>query len=123
MLNIGSGFFHFLRAQWLSLLQVHLIFNLLGIVILGPLFGLLLQLLVGLSGNAAVADQEIARLLLSPLGMVFAVLLTGILLAITAMEMSAMSVLALAARHSLVCSPLLMSEVHLQESYFQIGKN
>jgi len=116
MLNIGSGFFHFLRAQWLSLLQVHLIFNLLGIVILGPLFGLLLQLLVGLSGNAAVADQEIARLLLSPLGMVFAVLLTGILLAITAMEMSAMSVLALAARHSLVCSPLQASSYAIRRA-------
>ena len=109
MNNIGSGFFYFLRAHWLSLLQVHLIFNLLGIVILGPLFGLLLQLLVGLSGNAAVADQEIARLLLSPLGLAFAVLLAGIALAIAAMEMGAMLVIAQAAHHSLACSPFLPS--------------
>ena len=116
MNNIGSGFFHFLRMHWLSLLQVHLIFNLLGIVILGPLFGLLLQLLVGLSGNAAVADQEIARLLLSPLGLASAVLLAGIALAIAAMEMGAMLVIALAAHHSLACSPVQASRYAIRRA-------
>ena len=61
-----SGFLQTIHSRWLALLQVHLIFNLLGVVILGPLFGLLLQTVVGFSGNAAAVDQDIARLLLTP---------------------------------------------------------
>ncbi|MBE9537937.1 MAG: glycerophosphodiester phosphodiesterase [Proteobacteria bacterium] len=95
-----------MRNHWLTLLQVHLIFVLLGVAILGPLFGILLQFAVELSGNPAVADQDIARLLLTPLGMTFTVLLISVLLAISAMEMGALLAVAMAAEHSLNCTPL-----------------
>jgi glycerophosphoryl diester phosphodiesterase len=95
-----------MRGHWLELLQVHLIFTLLGIAILGPMFGLLLQTAVGFSGEAAVADQDIARLLLTPLGLSFAVFLAGILLTITALELGALVIIVRAAQGSLQCSPL-----------------
>ena len=101
-----SAYLHKMRNNWLTLLLVHLIFVLLGIVILGPLFGFLVQYLVELSGNPAVADQDIARLLLTPLGMGSAVLLAGIFLAISAMEIGALLVVAMAAERSFNCTPL-----------------
>ena len=107
--KVVSTFIQTIRCHWLALLQVHLIFNLLGFAIIGPLFGLLLQTAVGLSGHAVVADQDIARLLLTPLGMSAAVLLAGIFLAILAMEMGALLVIAVAARHGLGITALQAS--------------
>ncbi|MEH6592702.1 MAG: glycerophosphodiester phosphodiesterase [Halioglobus sp.] len=109
MQTIISGFLQAIHSRWPALLQVHLIFNLLGAVILGPVFGLLLQTVVGFSGSAAVADQDIARLLLTPLGASSAVFLVGIFLAITALEIGALLVVALAMRYSLACTPLQAS--------------
>ncbi len=58
-----------LRAHWRTYVVVHLMFSILGVTLLTPLTGLLMQGLLALSGNPAVADQDIAWLLLSPLGM------------------------------------------------------
>ena len=55
------------RQYWRPALIVHLLFTLLGLGLFTPLFGIALQGLLALSGNAAVADQEIALLLLTPL--------------------------------------------------------
>ena len=98
-----------MRNHWLALLQVHLIFVLLGVAILGPLSGILLQFAVELSGNPAVVDQDIARLLLSPLGVAFTVLLLSVFLAISAMEMGALLVVMVAAEYSLKCTPAQVS--------------
>lgn len=87
-----------LRASWRPLLTLHLMFTLLGAAILTPLFGLLLQGALALSGSAAVVDQDIARLVLSPLGMVGAVLLVSVFLAIAALELGALQVVAQASR-------------------------
>ena len=80
---------HHLRQCWRSVVIVHLIFVVLGLVLLTPLFGLLLQGALWLSGSAAVVDQEIASLLLSPFGFAGAVLLVAILVAITGLELGA----------------------------------
>ena len=65
----------YLRPIWRRLLTVHVAFTLLAFAAITPLFGLLLRGLLALSGNAAVADQDIALLLLSPLGLAGGVLL------------------------------------------------
>ncbi|MEH6584398.1 MAG: glycerophosphodiester phosphodiesterase [Halioglobus sp.] len=116
MQTMISGFLQGMHSRWLALLQVHLIFNLLGVVIIGPLFGLLLQTVVGFSGNAAVADQDIARLLLTPLGGSSAVLLLGIFLAVTALEIAALLVIALATHYSLACTPLQASSYAIRHA-------
>lgn len=105
-----------MRNHWLTLLLVHLVFVLLGIVVLGPLFGLLVQSVVELSGNSAVADQDIARLLLTPLGISAAVLLAGIFLAISAVEIGALLVVAMAAERPFNCTPLLASRYALRHA-------
>ena len=83
-----------LKTCWRSLVTVHLMFTLLGAAILTPLFGLLLQGALALSGSSAVVDQDIARLILSPLGMLGAVLLVAIALAIAGLELGALQVVA-----------------------------
>ena len=94
-----------LRASWVQLLTIHLIFTLLGVVVLAPLLGFSMQTLVELSGSSAVADQDIARLILSPLGMVGLIFMLGLFLAIVALEFSAMLALVSAHRRGLQVLP------------------
>ena len=95
-----------LRANGVSLLLVHLYFSLLGITLLAPLFALTLQGLVELSGSSAVADQDIARLILSPAGMTGLVFLLGLFLAILSLEAAAMLALVSARRAGHRATPL-----------------
>lgn len=94
-----STLFGQLRSRWRPILLVHLLFTLGGLAILTPLFGILLQGALALSGTAAVADQDIARLLLSPYGMIAAILLVSILLAITGLELGALQAIAQVSRY------------------------
>lgn len=95
-----------LQGYWRPIIIVHLCFTLLGIALLTPAFGAILQALVSLSGSAAVADQDIARLLLSPLGMLAGVFLTGLALAIAALELGALQGIAQSAQHAVPLKPL-----------------
>jgi glycerophosphoryl diester phosphodiesterase len=94
-----------LRSYWRPYLIVHLLFSLLGVALLTPLSGLLLQGLLALSGTAAVADQDIAWLLLSPLGMSGAVLLASVLMAIVGLELGALQCVSYCATREQPCSP------------------
>jgi glycerophosphoryl diester phosphodiesterase len=75
--------FQYLRQSWQQVLVTHLIYTVLGFVVFTPLIGFTGRLLLKLSGQTALADQDIAYFLLSPTGMlaliVFAALLVGIL--------------------------------------------
>jgi glycerophosphoryl diester phosphodiesterase len=95
-----------LLKYWRPILVVHLVFTLLGVTLLAPLFGLMLQGALALSGSVAVADQDIAMLLLSPLGMAGAVIMVGLLLAIAGLELGALQVIAQAAVRSVRVKPL-----------------
>ena len=90
-----------LKSRWRTLLTVHLLFTLLGITLLTPVFTISLRALVTLSGSAAVADQDIALLLLSPMGMVVAIALIAILLALSGLELAALQLVAHAASRQL----------------------
>lgn len=83
-----------LRSSWRPVLAIHFLFTLGGAVILTPLFTLLLQGTLALSGNTAVMDQDIALLLLSPLGLAAGILLFSILLAIAGLELGALQTIA-----------------------------
>jgi len=98
-----------MRHNWKALLQVHLIFSLLGTVILGPLFGLLLQFVIEFSGYPAASDQDIALLLLTPLGMVSALLLASAFLAISVVEIGALMAIAVASQYSISSTPVTAS--------------
>lgn len=84
-----------LRQTWVPMLALHVVFATAGIVIFAPLLGLVLQLLLRLSGEPALADQDIARFLLSPAGLVAFVVFAALLIGITAFEQSGMMRIAL----------------------------
>ena len=79
-----------LRATWQPLLAIHLVYAALGVVLLAPLTGILLRLLIGFSGQPALADQDILYFLLTPLGLASMILIAAILLAIIALEQASM---------------------------------
>ena len=94
------------RNHWRPILLVHVLFTLLSITLLAPLFGALLQGLLSLSGSSAVADQDIALLLLSPAGMIAAVCLVALFLAIAGLELAALQTIAQAAYQGLQVTAL-----------------
>jgi glycerophosphoryl diester phosphodiesterase len=94
-----------LRAYWRPYVVVHLLFSILGATLLTPLTGLLLQGLLVLSGSPAVADQDIAWLLLSPLGMLGTILLASVALAVAGLELGALQCVSLCACWEQPCSP------------------
>jgi len=83
-----------LRATWQPLLAIHLVYAALGVVLLAPLTGVLLRLLIGFSGQPALADQDILYFLLTPLGMASMILVAAILVAIMALEQASMMAVA-----------------------------
>ncbi len=75
-----------LRSDWRPLLAIHFVYTALGFVLLVPLTGVLVRFLIGFSGHTALADQDIAWFVVSPLGVVSLILLTAVLIAIAALE-------------------------------------
>lgn len=71
-----------LRLIWRPVLGVNLAFTALGFVLLTPLTGMIVSLLIRLSGQSALADLEIARALLSPLGILSLIVVLTVVLTI-----------------------------------------
>jgi len=109
------------RQYWRPVLVVHVLFSLLGLALFAPLFGITVQGLLNLSGNAAVADQDIAWLLLSPLGLASAIFLLGLLLAIGGLELGAQQAIAQGAQHSVSIAPLAAVRYSLQHALPLLG--
>ncbi len=105
-----------LRANWRPILAVHLFFTLLGVIILTPLFGLLVRGVLSLQGSAAVADQDIAFMLLSPLGLASGIGLVAVLLAIAGLELGALQVVAQGARQQVAVSPVAATRHSLRHA-------
>jgi len=79
-----------LRQSWQQILVTHFAFTALGLVLFAPLIGLIGRLLLKLSGQTALADQDIAYFLLSPLGMFALIVFSALLIGILAFEQAAM---------------------------------
>ena len=88
--DVWGGVLQRLKTAWRPLLAVNLVYAALGIVLLAPLPGIVTRLLVRLSGNTALADQEIARFLLTPFGIASLVLVVAIIIAIAALAQASM---------------------------------
>jgi len=87
------GSFH---GNMRPMLVTHVACTILAIAILMPLTGVLVRVLLGIKGQAAIADQDIAWFLLSPLGMASLVLVAGLLVAIAAIEQAGLMGIAVA---------------------------
>ena len=89
-LSTWKQIFAYLKKNWRPLFLTHLIFTALGVVVFAPLIGLSSRLLVKLSGQTAIADQEIAYFLLSPVGMLALIVFAALFIAILAFEQAVM---------------------------------
>ncbi len=82
-----------LRQDWQQVFTLHLVYSALGIILFTPLLALISRLLLGLSEQPALADQDIAWFLLSPAGITALVLLAGLMLAILGFELASLMTL------------------------------
>lgn len=78
------------RASWCALLNIHLVSNALTLLVLTPLYSGLLGLLILLSGDAALTDEDIIRFILSPRGWLVFTLAAAIWVTILLLELSLM---------------------------------
>ena len=62
----------------------------LGVVLFVPLVGIVGQLLLRLSGQPALADQDIVWFLVTPFGMVASILFAALMIAILAFELASL---------------------------------
>jgi glycerophosphoryl diester phosphodiesterase len=82
-----------LQQDWKQVFATHLAYTLLGIVLFTPLIAVISRLLLSLSNQPALADQDIAWFLLSPAGIAAIVLLAGLSVAILGFELASLIIL------------------------------
>jgi len=87
-----------LRLIWRPVLGVNLAYTALGFVLLAPLTGMIISLLIRLSGQSALADLEIARALLSPLGILSLITVLTVVLTIGILGQASMMYLGVRAK-------------------------
>lgn len=79
-----------LSGCWKQLVVTDLVCKAITFALLTPLLGVLFRVMLAMSGNAVVTDQDILYFLLGPVGWGCAVLAGGIWLAIVALEQAAL---------------------------------
>jgi glycerophosphoryl diester phosphodiesterase len=79
-----------LRQDWLAVFSTHLAYTVLGIILFTPLIAVISRLLLGLSDQPALADQDIAWFLLSPAGVTSLIILAGLSIAIVGIEQASL---------------------------------
>ncbi len=90
ILDVWAALLRCLRPVWRPMLAVNLAYAVLGIVLLAPLPGLVLRLLMRVSGTPVLADQDIAYFLLTPFGVASLILVAGILVAIAVLAQASL---------------------------------
>jgi len=81
------------RGVWRNrgqIFTVHLIYAALGVTLLTPLAGVFGRLLLQLSGQPAIADQDIVYFLLTPFGLAALIIFSALLIAILAFEQASL---------------------------------
>jgi glycerophosphoryl diester phosphodiesterase len=92
---------HDFRVGWKDLCVTDILYKIVAFVLLTPLVGLLYRVLLGLTGRTVLADEDILRFLLGPVGWISLVALSAISIAIIALEMAALMIIAVGAHQNL----------------------
>ena len=79
-----------MRGSWKPILITHLVFTAISFTLFMPLLGLTGKLLLKLSGEAVLADQDIALFLLSPGGILALTLFSSLLITVLVFEQAAL---------------------------------
>ena len=85
-----------LVRAWRPLLATDLAYKLLAFAVFTPLLALVLRAGIALSGDSALADQEILHFLLRPGGLLFLLLVAALSLAIVALEQASLMAIGVA---------------------------
>ena len=88
--RILAGTVSDVRHAWRSLLATDLAYKVLAVVVLSPLVGGLFQVCLQFSGREVLADEDILRFLLSPLGWATTILVGALAIGIIALEQAAL---------------------------------
>jgi glycerophosphoryl diester phosphodiesterase len=94
-----------ITQSWRQVLLTHFVFTALSVVLFVPLVGLTGRLLLNLSGQTVLADQDIAYFLLSPAGLIVLIIFAALLIAVLAFEQAAIMHIALASMQGKRLSP------------------
>lgn len=84
-MNVLQAYRRVWRLRW-RFLTTHVAMTLIAAAILSPLIAAMTRFAVGLSGAPALADQDIARFLLSPAGLACAIVLASVLIVVVVLE-------------------------------------
>jgi glycerophosphoryl diester phosphodiesterase len=82
-----------LRHDWVAVFVTHLAYTALGIVLFVPLAAIVSRLLLRMSDQPALADQDIAWFLLSPAGITASVILAGLAVGIRGFEQASLMII------------------------------
>jgi glycerophosphoryl diester phosphodiesterase len=82
-----------LRLEWRQVFATHLTFTALGVILFAPLVSVVGRLLLSLSNQPALADQDIAWFLISPTGIMVLVCLVALSIAILGFELAVLMVM------------------------------
>lgn len=86
LVDTGKETLAVLRSCFGQILILHIAYVVLGIIVFGPLTGLIVRLLLQVSGNRVMADMDILFFILSPFGMAALVLFGSVLVTMFAFE-------------------------------------
>jgi glycerophosphoryl diester phosphodiesterase len=86
-----------LKSSWRSLVLVDLAFKIIGFVLLAPLVSLVFRGFLAASGRTVLADVDMVRFLLHPIGWLTLIVVGGATIGILALEQSAMMTISLGA--------------------------
>ncbi len=90
---------HRLQGAWKSLIATDVLFKMVAFILLTPLVGLLFRVFLAASGRTILADVDIARFLLHPVGWLTSIVVGGAVISLLALEQSALMSISLAAAH------------------------
>lgn len=79
-----------LRLSWKTLALTDIVYKIIALVVLTPLVGLLFRVVLAVSGNEILADQDILFFFLSPVGWLCFITVGALTLGIVALEQSAL---------------------------------
>ncbi len=94
-----------LRACWSTLIVSDLLFKAVTFVLLTPIISLLFRLFLFASGRTVLADADIARFLLHPLGWLTFVIIGGAMLGVFVLEQAVMMTVCIGADKNLKLQP------------------
>ncbi len=90
MMGIWKAVSGIMRQSMIQIFTVHFVYAALGVALFAPLLGIVGRLLLRLSGQPALADQDIAYFLLTPFGLAALVLFAALLITILAFEQASL---------------------------------